>query len=270
MNTIQDVLEYKIISVAGYTLHIYEIVVVAALLAIGYLVDRLIRKLLNRSSMDSGTSYAFHRIVHYLLILIVFFLSMKTLGVDISPLLMGSSVILVGIGLGLQNLFLDFISGIIILFERGIRVGDILDMDGTMGRIVKISMRTTQLLTTDNKLLIIPNSSLTKEKLINYSSHNADNSFSIEVGVEYEANLELAQRLLIEAAEEDESVSKEMGPFVRLVSFGDSALILRLHFYSNDPFMIGKTRSDIRIRILKKFAANGIAIPNKILTVIRE
>lgn len=268
MNILKEFLEYKLFSIHNYNLYMYEVVAIIAIFVIAFVVDKIIKKLLYKSTkIDGGTKYALHQIFYYLIIIATIFISMRTLGIDISPLLMGSSVILVGIGLGLQGLFLDFISGIIILMERSVRVNDVLDIDGVMGKVIHINMRTTLLQTTDKRIIIFPNSVLTKNKLINYSSHYELNSFNIDVGVAYDTDLDLAQKLLIEAANENPKISKVKTPFTRLDSFGDSALNLKLYFLCDDPFDISQIKSEIRINILNKFREHNIIIPYPTTTI---
>lgn len=268
---LKEILEYKILSIDDYHLYVYEVVGILAILTIAYIVDLIIKRGLNRSkNLDAGTKYAMRKVLRYLLMGITFFFSTKTLGIDISPLLVGSSVVLVGIGLGLQNLFLDFISGVIVLFERSVRVGDVLDINGVMGKVVKISMRTTKLLTTDNKVIIFPNSFLTKNNLTNYTSSESDdgdNSFSIEIGVDYNSDISKVQKLLIEAALENPNVDSTKQPIARLVNFSDYSLTMRLIFFSDNVFGVGKTQSDVRIAVLKKFRENGVKIPFPITTI---
>lgn len=186
---------------------------------------------------------------------------MRSLGVNVSPLLVGSGAILVGIGLGLQNLFLDFVSGVIILVDRTVRVGDIIDVDGTIGEIQEIQLRTTTILTRDNKNIIFPNSLLTKNRLINFS-HNDDRvAFSISIGVAYDTDLDLAIKLMLQSAKEQGEVLKDPHPSVRLENFGDNALELKMFYFSKNLFRQPKVSSEIRKSILKRFQQNNIGIP---------
>lgn len=267
---LKDILETKILSIGDYHLHLYELVIAFIIITVGYIVDLMIKRgIAHSQNLDSGTKYAMGKVIRYILLGISFFFSTRVLGIDISPLLVGSSVILVGIGLGLQNLFLDFISGIIVLFERSIRVGDVLDINGVMGKVVRINIRTTKLLTTDNKVIIFPNSFLTKNDLTNYTStdEGGDNSFVVEVGVGYDSNIELVQKILIESALENPNVDSSKKPIARLVDFADSSLKMRLIFYSDNTFGISEIQSEIRITILQKFRENNITIPFPITTI---
>ena len=268
MENLRAFLEYKVINIHHFHLYVYEILEVMSIFIIAFLVEKFIQKHLNQSKrFDQGTKYALHQVSYYLVIIISFFSSMNILGINISPLLMGSSVILVGIGLGLQNLFLDFISGIIILFERSIRVGDILDIDGVMGKVTHIKMRTTHLQTTDHRTIIFPNSVLIKNELINYSSSTELNFFNIDIGVAYDTDIELTKKLLITSAKENPNISNMSEPYVRLTDFGTSSLDLKLYFAVETPFGINQIKSDIRMNILYKFREHNINIPYPVTTI---
>jgi small-conductance mechanosensitive channel len=266
--TFKEVLEYKIFSLSKYSLTVYELAGALIILMVGLVVSKVIRRLIYKSErFDLGKKFAFSQVFHYVIVIIIFFLVMKILGVDISPLLVGSSVILVGIGLGLQNLFLDFISGIIILLDRTIQVGDVVDIDGVIGEVQEIKMRTTTILTRDNKSIIFPNSVLTKNRLVNFSHNDEVVAFEITVGVHYDTDLELLEKLMLEAALENESVLKEPAPSVRLENFGDSSLDFKMFYNTKNLFRQPTMRSNIRKSILRKFRENGINIPYPIRTL---
>ncbi|MRM83523.1 mechanosensitive ion channel family protein [Riemerella anatipestifer] len=268
--TLKQILEYEIFSLGKYSLSVYEIAAAVIVILIGILIVKVTRKVIYRSDrLDLGKKFAFSQILQYAIFIITFFIAMKALGINISPLLVGSGAILVGIGLGLQNLFLDFISGVIILVDRTIKVGDVIDIDGIVGRVDQIHMRTTSIITRDNKSMIFPNSVLTKEKLINFSHTDEMVRFDIEVGVHYDTDIDLATRILMEAAMENDFVFKNelYQPVVRLENFGDSSLDLKLFYFSKELFRAPQTKNEIRRLILAKFRENGIVIPYPIRTV---
>lgn len=266
--TFKEILEYKIFSLGKYNLTVYEIIGAFMILIIGLVVSKIIRRLIYKSErFDLGKKFAFSQVFHYVIVIIMFFLVMKMLGLDMSPLLVGSSVILVGIGLGLQNLFLDFISGIIILLDRTIRVGDVVDLDGIIGEVQEIKMRTTTILTRDNKSIIFPNSVLTKNRLVNFSHNDEVVAFEITVGVHYDTDLELLEKLMVEAALEHESVLKDPLPSVRLENFGESSLDFKMFYHTKNLFRQPTMRSNIRKSILRKFRENEINIPYPIRTL---
>lgn len=267
---LKDILEYQIFSLGKYHLSLYEILFALFLTLIGWFSIKILKNLIYKSEkIDISKKFAISQIMKYVIIIMTFFFIMKSLGVNVSPLLVGSGAVLVGIGLGLQNLILDFISGIIILVDRTIKVGDVIDIDGTIGQVLEITMRTTTILTRDGKHIIFPNSTLTKSKLTNFSHDNDVVRFEISVGVHYDTDIDLAEKLLIKAALEHEHVlhQEPYQPLVRLENFGDSALDLKLFYNSRNLFRQPKIQSDIRKNILKKFREHQINIPYPIRTL---
>ncbi|MEJ8597779.1 mechanosensitive ion channel [Riemerella anatipestifer] len=268
--TLKQILEYQIFSIGKYSLSVYQIVVALIIFIIGALLARMIKVLIYRTDrLDLGKKFAFSQILKYTVFIVTFFIAMKSLGINISPLLVGSGAILVGIGLGLQNLVLDFISGVIILVDRTIKVGDVIEIDNIVGRVEQIHMRTTSIITRDNKNMIFPNSVLTKEKLINFSHADEIVRFDVDIRVHYTADVDLATELLIQSAMENSSVLKgePNKPFVRLEHFGESSLELKLFYFSTQLFRAPQTKNEIRRAILAKFRENGIRVPYPIRTV---
>ncbi|WP_018674766.1 mechanosensitive ion channel family protein [Riemerella columbina] len=267
---LKNILEYEIFSIGKYSLNVYEIVIAIIIIAIGLLVAKTAKKLIYKTErLDLGKKFAFSQILQYVVFIITFFIVMKSLGINISPLLVGSGAILVGVGLGLQNLFLDFISGVIILVDRTIKVGDIVEVGGIVGRVEQIHMRTTSVLTRDQKSMIFPNSLLTKEKLINFSHDNNIVRFEISVGVHYSTDIDLATDLLVQAALSNDYVQKNKpyAPFVRLEDFGSSSLDLKLFYFSTHLFRAPQTKNEIRRELLRKFREHHINIPYPIRTL---
>lgn len=266
--TIQEILKYEIFSIGKYSLSVYEVLGAVVAIFLGWFVSRMTKRFIYRSDkIDVARKFAFSRIIHYLVVIITFVFVMKALGVDMSPLLVGSGALLVGVGLGLQNLVLDFISGVIILIDRTIKVGDVIDVDGTIGQVLEIKMRTTTILTRDNKNIIFPNSSLTSDRLINFTHGDDMVRFEVTVGVHYDTNINVAEKLMIEAATEHSDVMKKREPKVFLENFGDSSLDLKLMYFSKNLFRAPLVKSKIRRSILDKFRANGINIPFPIRTL---
>ncbi|SEG18255.1 Mechanosensitive ion channel [Halpernia humi] len=264
----QQFLEYNIFSVGKYSLSVYEILAAILVILLAIILNKSVKKLVyNSKKVDIGRKFAVSQILFYIIFIIATILVLKSLGVDISPLLLGSGAILVGIGLGLQNLFLDFISGIIILFDRSVMVGDVIDIGDTIGEVKEIRMRTTTIETRERKSVIYPNSLLTKDKLTNFSHDSPAVIFVIEVGVHYDTDIDLAVRLLEEAARENKAVLQDKPIFVRLENFGDSSLDLKLYYYSVELFAAPQVRSDLRMVILKKFRDNNVNIPYPIRTL---
>src|SRR5690606_28051204 len=136
--------------------------------------------------------------------------------------------------LGIQNLFSDYISGIVILIDNSVKIGDVIEINGTVGTVKEIHLRTSLLLTRDDKYIIIPNTDLTRNELINWTHNEYASRFDVSVGVDYNAEVNLVTRLLLEAAAQDEQILDKPEPFVRLNEFGDSALTFAVYFWVED------------------------------------
>ena len=176
-------------------------------------------------------------------------------------LIAGSAALLIGVGLGLQQTFNDIISGMILLSERSIKIGDILEIDGDIVKIQEIGLRTSKGLNRDQISIFIPNSLITTNKVINWSHQTKHNRFKIDVGVAYGSDVELVSRILEESAVSHEKVNTKDEVTVMLVDFGDSSLDFQLLFFSEEIFRIERIKSDIRKIISKKFDENNISIP---------
>ena len=176
-------------------------------------------------------------------------------------LLAGSAALLVGIGLGLQQTFNDIVSGIILLSERTIKIGDILEIDDEIIKIEQIGLRTSKGMNRDEISVIIPNSLITTNKVINWSHQSMMTRFRIRVGVAYGSDVNLIIKLLEESALEHPDISKQEHVEARLVDFGNSSLDFQILFFSKNIFRIEKVKSDIRKIIYRKFNENKITIP---------
>ncbi|MCT3652918.1 mechanosensitive ion channel [Elizabethkingia anophelis] len=266
--TLKEILEYHIFALGQYSLTVYQLISSAVIVLVGLGIVRVFKSLIYKSEkIDVGKKFAFAQILKYIIIVFTAILAFRTLGVDVSPLLLGGSVILVGIGLGLQNLFLDFISGVIILLDRSIKVDDVVEIENVVGKVQQINIRTSTILTRDNKSMIIPNSILTKNKIVNMSYDDDVANFGISIGVGYDSDVDLVMKLMLEAAKEHPEVFQEKPAVARLSNFGDSSLDFSLFFNSRYLFKAEAIKSDLRLSILNKFRENSIDIPFPIRTL---
>ena len=176
-------------------------------------------------------------------------------------LLAGSAALLIGIGLGLQEVFKDFVSGIILLFDGTIRVSDIIEVDGVVGRVQEIRLRASELETRDGIIIIIQNSSFITGNVINWTHNRKLTRFTVVVGVAYGSDIEKVRKVLVQCAMAHDDVVKTPEPTVLFSEFGDSQLTFTLQFYSRSVFKIEFVKSDIRFIIDKAFRENNITIP---------
>ena len=197
----------------------------------------------------------------WLLYLIVFSISLSSAGVNLSAILVASSALLIGIGLALQTFFQDIISGIFIILDKSVHVGDIIELDGKVGRVEEIKLRTTRAVTIDNKVLVIPNHKYLTNSLYNWTQNGTTTRESVTVGVAYGSDVLLVKKLLLSAANEHPKVFQHPAPLVVFENFGDSALEFKLIFTLNDSFQAQIPQSDIRFKIDELFREHHISIP---------
>jgi small-conductance mechanosensitive channel len=265
MDIASKFLEFEIVSIGGFKIRVYTLVAIAFIILATKLVLWLIKKALFRkhrhNKLDIGNTYALFQIIKYVIWVLAIGILLQTIGIEVTVLLAGSAALLVGIGLGLQQTFNDVISGIILLSERSIKIGDILEIDGDIVKIQKIGLRTSQGLNRDEISIIIPNSSITTSKVINWSHQSQKTRFHIHVGVAYGSDVELVAKVLRESAMEHPDISDHDLIDVRLADFGSSSLDFRILFFSRNIFRIEKVKSEIRRIINRKFTENNIIIP---------
>jgi len=263
MEIVKEILNYEIFSFGDYVIKVSKLVTIALIIVATFFILWLIKKALSAkrfSKVDAGTSYAIYQIIKYIIWIISITVMLETVGIKITLLLAGSAALLVGVGLGLQQTFNDIISGIILLSERSIKVGDVLEVDGDVVRIQSIGLRTSKALNRDDISVILPNSLITTSKVINWSHQSKRTRFRIEVGVAYGSDVDLVIKTLEECAIGYPDVISTEKVEARLENFGSSSLDFHLFFFSKNIFRIPKVKADIRKIICKKFAENNIVI----------
>lgn len=265
MEILRDFLEFELIGLGKYTLRVYTLVTILIVFLVTKVLLWLIKKALFRkqkiNSQDLGNTYALFQIIKYVIWVIAFAFLLETIGVKITVLIAGSAALLVGIGLGLQQTFNDIVSGIILLSERSIKVGDILEIDGDIVRIQEIGLRTSTGANRDEITIIIPNSLITTNKVINWSHQSKKTRFKINVGVAYGSDVDLVAKVLKESTLEHPGITDENLVDIRFLDFGNSSLDFQILFFSENIFRIEKEKSDIRKIINRKFKEHNISIP---------
>ena len=217
--------------------------------------------LLQYFHFSPGSRYAARTLSGYVIIAVGLIMVFKAMGGDWSQIQWLVAALGVGIGFGLQEIVANFISGLILLFERPIRVGDYVTVGDTDGTVTRIQIRATTILTRDRKELLVPNKEFITGRLLNWSLSDQTTRLKLEVGVPYGANVKLAERLMLEAAEEHPRVQEEPRPFVYFRSFGDSALILELRCVIDSVDYRVATLSELHHAIDDKFRDAGMEIP---------
>jgi len=219
-------------------------------------------RVLARANVDIGVRQAVGSIIRYGFIAVGFAIILQTAGIDLSALTVLAGALGIGVGFGLQNIANNFISGLIILFERPIKVGDRIDVGGVSGDVVEISPRATTVVTNDNIAVIVPNSEFISSRVTNWSYTNRDVRLNFPIGVSYKSDAEQVRRALLEVASAHAGVLTQPPPDVLLEEFGDSSINFKLRVwtrrYTTTP---GVLRSELNYAILKKFHEENIEIP---------
>ncbi|MFY0653133.1 MAG: mechanosensitive ion channel [Cyclobacteriaceae bacterium] len=226
------------------------------------IIKRVFQGFIDRDKLDRSTSWSIFQMVKYFIWVIVTVLILESLGMEISILLASVAALLVGVGLGIQQLFNDLASGIILLIERKLKIDDVIQLeDGEVGRVTHIGLRTSEIKTRDDIIMIIPNSNFVNNRIINWSHVDQNTRFHVNVGVAYGSNPEKVKDCLVSCVKTHEQVSKEPEPFVRFNDFGDSSLDFQIFFWVKNSFIVERTKSDLRYLIYAEFDKNGIEIP---------
>lgn len=239
---------------------IFLVLITAFILFAVFVRKALNRKILRRFKIDPGTSYTLSRITQYVIITIGALISFQFVGVDLSGLAVIFGLLSVGIGFGLQNVTSNFISGLIILFERPISVGDRVRVGDIDGDITEINIRSTKVRTMNNISIIVPNSDFVSQSVINYSHGDPTYRLDLEVGVSYGSDLETVLKAMKEVADESKQVMRDPEPEVHLIQFGDSSWNMQLRVWI-DIRNMPRARNELNQAIVRKFRENEIEIP---------
>jgi small-conductance mechanosensitive channel len=238
--------------------------VVAILMVARFSVWTLSRTLstsLGTNSIEEGRRYTIVQISKYLIYTVAFVIALETIGVKITAILAASTALFVGLGLGLQDAFKDLASGVIILMERTLSVGDIIQMGEQIGKVEAVGLRTTSVRTRDDILVIMPNHKMTNETVVNLTHSEETTRFSVKVGVAYGSDTAVVKDILHQIAMDHPEADPMHDPQVILKDFGDNALQFELFFYTRNLFFVEKIKSEIRFEIDRRFRASNITIP---------
>lgn len=214
-----------------------------------------------RNKIDIGRQFAFNRLITYLIYFIGILIALQNVGINMTMMWTGAAALLVGVGIALQQTISDFFSGIVILFERSLEVGDFIEVDGISGVLTRIDMRSSVVESQAHKTFVIPNSKLVNNNVINWSQKTNQTRFSIKVGVAYGSDTALVKKLLFQSLESVTHVHSRPKPFIRFQDFGDSSLDFELFFYSSHIWDIDDVRSDIRLNVDRLFREHGVTVP---------
>jgi small-conductance mechanosensitive channel len=242
---------------------IIELVLIIIVFFVGSkFLGRFLRKrVLPRFHIDAGAQYNIVRLLHYTILVLGILFALNVVGIQLTSLAVIFGLIGVGIAFGLQNITSNFVSGIILLFERPVSVGDYIQVGDTSGEVQSINVRSTTVITLDNITLIVPNSRFVEDTVTNWSVGDPKIRLSIPVGVAYGSDTELVTQILLKVAEDHPKAISNPEPDVLFREFGDSSLNFELRVWIIDPLGRLKIISELNYAIDKAFRENGVTIP---------
>jgi potassium-dependent mechanosensitive channel len=266
VDAIHDILAFGF-TVGGKRITI-GLILVAGIILYGAFVSSwilqsiLMENVLNRRQMDSGARISVARLVHYAMVLVGFLIALSTMGFELKNITIIGGALGVGIGFGMQAIVNNFVSGLILLFERPIKVGDVIQLgDGQQGRVTNLGLRATTVQTFDKAEVVVPNGDLIASQVTNWTLGDRNMRLIIPVGVAYGSDVEAVMRVLMAVAEGNDRVLKEPKPMVLFLNFGDSSLDFQLRVWIADFNDRRIIQSALIREVDRRFREEGIEIP---------
>lgn len=262
---IRAFLDFKLFALRKNVIYVQDLVLAIAVILIAVIAIKWIKRVLVKAyraeRITVGQQFAYKQLSQYFIIVITFILVLHSLKIDLTLLLAGSAALLVGVGLGLQQLFNDLVSGFFLLFEDTVRVDDIIEVDGMVSKVKQIGIRTSKVKNRDGIMVVIPNSKIVSNSVINWTTDGRTTRFKVCVGVAYGTDVEKVRTILLDVASRHRDINKAPKPICRFVDFGNSSLDFELLFWSKNNFRIEDVKSDLRFLINEEFKKNQITIP---------
>ena len=262
---IEGIFSYELVTLGRATVTPATLLTGVLILIIGKvfasLSSRGVERMLASRAVDPGVQFAAGKVVRYAITVIAVLVAISSVGIDVDALIAASTVLLVGLGLGLQTLASNFASGMVLLFERPVKRGDFIQIGPEYGTVTDIGLRATQVITRDEVTIIVPNSVLIGGQVINHSIPTTNKRMHVRVGVAYGVDLARARDVLLAVAPTVPLVLPDPAPEVWLETFGESRVELDLLVWIADPREDLRVGSDLRFAIHAAFREEGIAIP---------
>ena len=239
------------------------LVTLVAIYAVVKLLNRVVGHSIRRASgLDATQQLLGQKLASVAILIAAFFIGIDLVGIDLTALAVFSGAFGLAVGFGLQKTFGNLIAGIILLMDRSIKPGDVIVVGESFGHVTKIGVRAVSIVTRDGKEHLIPNENLMTQEVENWSYSSRDVRVHIPVGVAYDCDLPLAQKLMVQAASESQRVMKNRPPKIWLVAFGESSVDHEILVWISDPEQgVGSVRSEILNRVWVLFRENRIALP---------
>lgn len=263
MNTLLELLNHTFHLGKDIKISVKGIIILFIVLYLTSIVLKTIRGIITKklSEEDSLKFISVFSYVKYFLFIIVFLVALSNMGVNVTAVITGATALLIGVGLALQTVFQDIISGIIMLADQTIKVNDVIEFENKTVKVIGISLRTTKAVTIDNKILVIPNHMYLTNTVYNWTQNNHIVRESVSVGVAYGSDTRLVERILLEVAKKNNDILTTPEPKVLFKDFGDSSLNFQLVFSTQKSLYNTFLKSDLNFEIDKQFREHKITIP---------
>lgn len=266
MSKIFDFLSYNFIDYKSFKLSLLTVLGLLFIYVATRVFLRVVRvfinkRLVKKQLIDRAREFTIYTIIRYITLIVVTMIAMDTVGIDIKYLFGASAALLVGVGLALQNVFQDFVAGLVLLFEGTFKVGDVIEMNGMMAQVKKIDLRTSQVETRNGTVIIVPNSKLIQENIVNWTLNRKITRFNIKIGVAYNSDLDKVRYIIAKCLRDHPAISSSERISVALAEFGDSSINFNGFFWADDAWNVEFIKSDLRYAIAREFKEHKITIP---------
>ena len=263
INNILDFFNHKFTIGDSISFSPRSILIVTLVFIITSLLLKLLKKIIYRTlSNDAKIKFrSIFSFINYFIYIVVILFTFQNIGINVTAIFAASAALLVGVGLALQTFIQDIISGIFILVDQSVHVGDIIEVEGQVGKVENIKLRTTRAVTRENKVLIIPNHKFLISTLFNWTENGVITKESVAVGVSYQSDIDQVTQILLHLAGQNKKILESPKPFVIFEDFGDNALNFQLFFALRSSFESNIVKSDLRYSIFRAFKKEKIEIP---------
>lgn len=265
LQTIREVLSYKLFNVAGTPVTTATVLTLVFILALGFWLSRIVqrgiaRAFRKRGVTDEGTVGVTSRLAHYVIAVVVFGIALQTIGIKLSALFAAGALFAVAIGFAMQTVVQNFVSGVILLVERSIKPGDILEVQGTILKVVRLGIRSTVARTREDEDIILPNSTLVQAAVKNLTFRDHSFRIRVGVGVTYGSDMKLVREVLEQVARDFDGRHPEPEPVVLLRRFGSSSVDWEVSIWIRDPWAEQAARSALHEAVWFALKEHGIVI----------
>ena len=263
MEELHKILNYDLVTAPNVRFTLLHLLILIGVLFLTSLFLKIYRKIITRhlSEDDKQKFVSIFQFAKFMIYFLVVIITLHASGLNMSMFVTYSAAIFVGLGLALQTFLQDIVSGIYLILDKSLHVGDIIEVDGKVGKVTNIRVRSTIMVTRNDRVMVIPNHKFMNDVLLNWTQNEFYNRENVTLGVGYSSDLQLVKKLLIDCTITTEGVLKDKPIQVYFEDFGNSSLIFSVYFYVNNGMFSPQIQSDIRFKIDDEFRKNNIEIP---------